>query len=69
MTDGTSRVRENMFGNILKASLEMVPVQEANEAMCASPVGFYVCSVYGACVPERTRQSFLKVFPGEMCSE
>ena len=58
-----------MLGNILKSSLETVPVQEANEAMSESPVGFYVCSVYGACVPERMRQSFLMVLPGEMCLE
>ena len=54
MAIGTSRVQENMLGNILKSSLETVPVQEVNEATCESPVGFYVCSVYGACVPERT---------------
>ena len=54
MAVGASRVQENMLGNILKSSLEMVLVQKANETMCESLVGFYVCSVYEACVPERT---------------
>ena len=58
-----------MFGNILKLGLEMVLVQEVNEATYESLVGLYVCSVYRACVPERTWQSFLKVLPGEMCLE
>ena len=55
MAIGALRVQENTLGNILKSSLEMVLVQEANEATCESLVGFYVCSVYT--IPGNCRNS------------